>query len=157
MKVMAAFGALPATIDAWVLTRGRTAGSGRLLVLSSSDLRMSFEMCRCECVESVLSGLGAPRAVRVLQVFEADGGLLAPSGGLPNLSEQRARRQAQRASAPAAGGGAAHGRGRGARAEGRAGARSGAARQEQRRPAPDMLYVVGLAQGDTKGITVKGL
>ncbi len=46
MKVMAAFGALPATIDAWVLTRGRTAGSGRLLVLSSSDLRMSFEMCR---------------------------------------------------------------------------------------------------------------
>jgi hypothetical protein len=35
MKVMAAFGALPATIDAWVLTRGRTAGSGQLLVLSS--------------------------------------------------------------------------------------------------------------------------
>jgi hypothetical protein len=52
MKVMAAFGALPATIDAWVLTRGMTAGSGWLLVLSSSDLRMSFEMCRCECVES---------------------------------------------------------------------------------------------------------
>ena len=46
VKVMAASGALPATIDAWVLTRGRTAGSGRLLVLSSSDLRMSFEMCR---------------------------------------------------------------------------------------------------------------
>jgi hypothetical protein len=27
IKVIAAFGALPATIDAWVLTRGRTAGS----------------------------------------------------------------------------------------------------------------------------------
>jgi hypothetical protein len=37
-------------------------------------------MCRCECVELVLSGLGATRAVRALQVFEADGGLLAPSG-----------------------------------------------------------------------------
>ena len=30
--------------------------------------------------ELVLSGLGAPRAVRVLQVLEADGGLRAPSG-----------------------------------------------------------------------------
>jgi hypothetical protein len=39
---MAAFGALPATIDAWVLTRGMTADPGRLLFLSSSDLRMSF-------------------------------------------------------------------------------------------------------------------
>jgi hypothetical protein len=29
--------------------------------------------------------------------------------------------------------------------------------QEQRRPAPDMLYVVGLGQGDKKDITVKGL
>jgi hypothetical protein len=50
MKVMTAIGALPAMIDAWVLTRGRTTFSslvpGRLLVLSSSDLRMSFEMCR---------------------------------------------------------------------------------------------------------------
>jgi hypothetical protein len=49
----------------------------------------------------------------------------------------------------------ARGRWRGARADGRAGARSGAARQEQRRPAPDMLYVVGLGLGDTKDITVK--
>ncbi len=67
------------------------------------------------------------------------------------------RRQVQRARAPAAGGGATRGRGRGARAHSRAGARSGAARQEQRRPAPDMLYVVGLGQGDKKDITVKGL
>ena len=65
IKVMAAFGALPATIDAWVLTRGRTAGSGQLLVLSSSDLRMSFEMCRCECVESSCYPALVPRGPSV--------------------------------------------------------------------------------------------
>ncbi len=65
MKVMAAFGALPATIDAWVLMRGRTAGSGRMLVLSSSDLRMSFEMCRCECVESSCCPALVPRGPSV--------------------------------------------------------------------------------------------
>jgi hypothetical protein len=52
VKVMAAFGALPAMIDAWVLTRGSTnvtsMASGWLLVRSSSDLRMRFDVCRCE-------------------------------------------------------------------------------------------------------------
>ncbi len=42
VKVMAAFEALPAMIDAWVLTRGRTTltsmACGWLLVRSSSDL-----------------------------------------------------------------------------------------------------------------------
>jgi hypothetical protein len=89
---MAAFGALPATIDAWVLTRGRTTfsslGPGRMLVLSSSDLRMSFDMCRCECVESSCCPALVPRAVRALQVLEADGGLLAPSGD--ELADHRA-------------------------------------------------------------------
>ena len=49
---MAAFGALPAMIDAWVLTRGRTTlasmACGLLLVRSSSDLRMRLDVCRCE-------------------------------------------------------------------------------------------------------------
>jgi hypothetical protein len=41
------------------------------------------------------------------------------------------------------------------RPDGRAGARSGAARQEQRRrPALDMLYVVGLGLGDKKDISL---
>ena len=52
VKVMAAFGALPAMIDAWVLTRGRTtlasAACGLLLVRSSSDLRMRLDVCRWE-------------------------------------------------------------------------------------------------------------
>ena len=75
MKIMAAFWALPATIDAWVLMRGRTAGSGRMLVLSSSDLRMSFEMCRCECVESSCCPALVPRGPSLLfLVLEADGG-----------------------------------------------------------------------------------
>jgi hypothetical protein len=46
---------------------------------------------------------------------------------------------------------------RGARLDGRAGARSGAARQEQRRPAPDLLYIVGLGLWDKNDIQVKGL
>ena len=86
-------------------------------------------------------------------------------------SEQRARaaqprRQVQRACAPASRGRRRGARARARRASGRpsrrgsgrlAGARSGAARQEQRRPALDMLYVVGLGLGDKKDITVKSL
>jgi hypothetical protein len=59
IKVLAAFGALPATIDAWVLTRGRTAGSGRVVEQRFEDelrdvpLRVRREL--------VLSGLAAPR------------------------------------------------------------------------------------------------
>jgi hypothetical protein len=57
--------------------------------------------------------------------------------------------------------GTLRGRGRGVRADGRVDARSGAARQEQLRPAPDtvmmMMYVVGLGLGDEKDIKVKGL
>jgi len=49
VKVMAAFGALPEMIDAWVLTRAMTACPSvapvRALALSSSDLRMRFEVC----------------------------------------------------------------------------------------------------------------
>jgi hypothetical protein len=57
VKVVAAFGALPAMIDAWVLTRGRATFSsmapGRLLVRSSSDLRVSFEVWLCECASAM--------------------------------------------------------------------------------------------------------
>jgi hypothetical protein len=50
--------------------------------MSSSDLRMSF---RCTAVswlrrELVLSSLGASRAVCVLKVLEADGGVRVPGG-----------------------------------------------------------------------------
>jgi hypothetical protein len=52
VKVMAALGALPATIDAWVLTRGRTilTSNGFRVVAGAvnSDLRMRFDVCRCE-------------------------------------------------------------------------------------------------------------
>ena len=52
VKVMAAFGALPAMTDAWVPTRGRTTlasmACGWLLERSSSDLRVRFDVCRCE-------------------------------------------------------------------------------------------------------------
>ena len=69
VKVMAAFGALPAMIDAWVLTRGRTTctamAPGRMLVWSSSDLRMSFEVCCCECAESWCCPALAPRGPSV--------------------------------------------------------------------------------------------
>jgi hypothetical protein len=63
--------------------------------------------------------------------------LASPSERRDAARRRGRRRQVQRARAPAAGGGAARGCGRGARGYGRAGARtgSGAARQEQRRPA----------------------
>jgi hypothetical protein len=85
VKVIAAFGALPAMIDAWVLTRGRTTltsmAPGWLLVLSSSDLRTSFEVCRCECAESLCCSALVPRGPAVLsRLFEADRGFRAPSG-----------------------------------------------------------------------------
>ena len=49
-EFMAAFGAAPAMIDAWVLARGRATltsmATGWLLVRSSSVSRMRFDVCR---------------------------------------------------------------------------------------------------------------
>ncbi len=70
---------------------------------------------------------------------------------------QRGHAPPPRAAARRASSGAARELGRGAQADGRADARCGAARQEQRRPAPDMLYVAGLGFGDKKENRVKGL
>jgi hypothetical protein len=69
---------------------------------------------------------------------------------LPAVTDANAPRRPGRRGAKGAGAGAAQ-------ADGRAGARNGAARQEQRRPAPAKLYVVGLGLGDEKDITVTGL